>query len=43
VMPGTGAASRLAHSAGITAALVLVIAFLASFWLPEPRSSQLPE
>ncbi len=43
VMAGAGAASRLAHSAGITAALVLAISFLASFWLVEPQASQLPE
>jgi hypothetical protein len=43
VIPGTGAASRLAHSAGITAVLVLAIAALTSYWLPEPQSSQLPE
>jgi MFS family permease len=42
-MPGTGAASRLAHSAGTTVVLVLAIAFLLSSWLPEPRRSQLPE
>jgi MFS family permease len=43
VMPGTGVASRLAHSAGTTVVLVLAIAFLMSSWLPEPRRGQLPE
>jgi MFS family permease len=43
VMPGTGVASRLSHSAGTTAVLVLAIAFLMSSWLPEPPRSQLPE
>jgi MFS family permease len=42
-MPGTGVASRLAHSAGTTVVLLLAIAFLMSSWLPEPRRSQLPE
>jgi hypothetical protein len=43
VMPGGSAAARLAHSAGTTAALVLAIALIASFWLREPQGDQLPD
>lgn len=43
VMPGDGAASRLAYSAGTTVTLALVVLLVASFWLPEPKSEQLPE
>lgn len=35
--------ARLAYSAGITAVLVLGIAYGASFWFEEPESDQLPE
>jgi MFS family permease len=43
VMPGGGAATRLAYSAGTTVTLVLAVFLIASFWLPEPRSDQLPD
>jgi MFS family permease len=43
VMPGGGAATRLAYSAGTTVVLVLAVFLIASFWLPEPRSDQLPD
>jgi MFS family permease len=43
VMPGDGAASRLAYSAGTTVTLALVVFLVASYWLPEPRSDQLPD
>ena len=43
VLPGGGAATRLAHSAGTTVVLVLAVFLIASYWLPEPRSDQLPD
>lgn len=43
VMPGGGAATRLAYSAGTTVVLALAVLLVASFWLPEPRSDQLPD
>jgi MFS family permease len=43
IMPGEGAATRLAYSAGTTVTLVLAVFLTASFWLPEPRSDQLPD
>jgi len=43
LMPGDGAASRLAYSAGTTVTLALAVLLVVSFWLPEPKSEQLPE
>jgi cytochrome c biogenesis protein CcdA len=43
IMQGGGAATRLAYSAGTTVTLVLAVFLTASFWLPEPRSDQLPD
>jgi MFS family permease len=43
IMRGGGAATRLAYSAGTTVTLVLAVFLTASFWLPEPRSDQLPD
>jgi hypothetical protein len=40
--PGDVPALRLAYAAGITTTLVLVAAVVASHWLPEPASEQLP-
>jgi MFS family permease len=37
VMPGTGAAGKLAAAATVVGTAVYVIGFVASFWLPEPR------
>ena len=42
-MPGDGAASRLAYAAGTTVTLALTVLLVISFWLPEPKSEQLPE
>jgi MFS family permease len=41
VMPGAGAATKLAYAAAAVAFLVYAIGFTASFWLPEPRQDRL--
>jgi MFS family permease len=43
VMPGAGAAARLAYSAGTVAVLAYTGSLLGSFWLREPEHAQLPE
>jgi hypothetical protein len=43
VMPGTGPAAKLAHAAALVGLVVYVGGFVASFWLPEPKSKALPE
>jgi Major Facilitator Superfamily len=43
VMPGGGAAARLAYSAGTVAVLAYAGSILGSFWLREPDGAQLPE
>jgi MFS family permease len=43
VMPGAGASARLAYSAATVAVLAYSTSLLASFWLREPESSQLPD
>ena len=43
VMPGVGAAARLAYSAGTVAVLAFASSLIGSFWLREPDSAQLPE
>ena len=42
-MPGRGPAARLAHSAGTVAVFALVAILIASHWLREPESDQLPD
>ncbi len=42
VMPGDSSSS-LAYAAALVAALTFGVAFIASFWLPEPESEALPE
>ena len=42
VMPGGSAAAQLAYSAAGVAFLVYLTASVASFWLPEPETGQLP-
>jgi hypothetical protein len=42
VMPGTGHAAQLAHSAGTVALLFLVLGSVGTFWLREPEGDQLP-
>jgi len=41
VMPGAGAATKLAYAAAAVAFLVYAVGFTASFWLPEPRQDRL--
>lgn len=43
VMPGAGAAARLAYSAGTVAVLAYVVSLMGSFWLREPESIHLPD
>jgi MFS family permease len=43
VMPGEGAAARLAYSAGTVAVLAYSGSLIGSFWLREPEQAQLPE
>ena len=43
IMPGEGAALRLAYSAGTTVTLALAVFLVASYWLPEPASDRLPD
>jgi hypothetical protein len=43
VMPGTGHAAQLAHSAGSVALLFLVLGMIGTYWLPEPVGDRLPE
>jgi MFS family permease len=43
VMPGAGAAARLAYSAGTVAVLAYLLSLIGSFWLREPEGNQLPD
>jgi predicted MFS family arabinose efflux permease len=43
VMPGAGPAMKLAYAASLVGLVVYVGGFIASFWLPEPKSEELPE
>jgi hypothetical protein len=43
VMPGAGAAARLAYSAGALAVLAYSLSLIGSFWLREPERAQLPD
>jgi MFS family permease len=43
VMPGGGAAARLAYSAGTVAVLAYTASLIGSFWLREPEHAQLPD
>jgi MFS family permease len=43
VMPGATPGLELAHAAATVGAAVYVVGLIASFWLPEPASEQLPE
>ena len=43
VMPGAGPAMKLAYAASLVGLVVYVVGFVASFWLPEPKSEELPE
>jgi type IV secretory pathway TrbL component len=43
VMPGAGAAARLAYSAGTVAVLAYTMSLIGSHWLREPEHGQLPD
>ena len=43
VMPGGGAAARLAYSAGTVAVLAYSMSLIGSFWLREPEHAELPD
>jgi MFS family permease len=43
VMPGAGAAARLAYSAGTVAVFAYLLSLIGSFWLREPEGNQLPD
>ncbi|HBY64656.1 MAG TPA: MFS transporter [Solibacterales bacterium] len=43
VMPGSTPAMKTAYAAAVIAFGVYAIGFIASFWLPEPKGSDLPE
>jgi MFS family permease len=42
-MPGAGPAAKLAYAAAVVGTSVYVIGFIASFWLPEPKSDRLQD
>lgn len=42
-MPGATPSARMASAAAVVGTTVYVIGFIASFWLPEPQSEELPE
>jgi MFS family permease len=43
LMPGAGAAHRLAYAAATVAVAVYAVSLIASAWLPEPRGDRLPD
>jgi MFS family permease len=43
LMPGAAASTKLAYGAAAVALLVIAIALVASYWLPEPEHERLPE
>lgn len=43
LMPGSGAAHRLAYAAGTVAVAVYSVSLIVSAWLPEPASDRLPD
>jgi MFS family permease len=43
IMPGAGAAARLAYSAGTLAVSAYSLSLIGSFWLREPERTQLPD
>lgn len=43
MLGGQSASTRLAYASAIVGTLVYVIGFASSFWLPEPKSEELPE
>jgi hypothetical protein len=43
LMPGDSPAARLAYAAAAVAVTTQIVSLIASFWLPEPSSEQLPD
>jgi MFS family permease len=43
IMPGGKPSTQLAYAAALVAFLVYAVGLIASFWLPEPKSEELPE
>jgi hypothetical protein len=43
VMPGNSPSHQLANAAALVALFVYAAGFIASFWLPEPKTEKLPE
>jgi hypothetical protein len=41
-MPGATPATRLAYACALVGTAAYVIGYLASWWLPEPKSEKLP-
>ena len=41
--PGLGPSAKLAWASGVVAVAVYLIGVVASFWLPEPKSTELPD
>jgi hypothetical protein len=42
-MPGNSPSHQLANAAALVALFVYAAGFIASFWLPEPKTEKLPE
>ena len=42
-MPGASPQTKLAYAAAISVAIAYGIGFIVSWWLPEPKSDELPE
>jgi hypothetical protein len=42
-MPGAGPAAKLAYAATTVGLVVYAVGFAASFFLPEPKSEELPD
>jgi MFS family permease len=43
IMPGASPATKLAYAAAAVGTLSYLVGFIASFWLPEPKTEKLPE
>jgi len=43
LFPGTDNGMKLAYASAATAGVCMVVAFIASFWLPEPTDEELPD
>jgi hypothetical protein len=43
IMPGASPATKLAYAAAAVGTFSYLVGFIASFWLPEPKTEKLPE